>query len=35
MKASPLLGAPRIIDKSFEMLDGREVLRFAAELEII
>jgi Tfp pilus assembly PilM family ATPase len=35
MKASPLLTEPRIVDKSFEMLDGREVLRFTAELEII
>jgi len=35
MKTSPLFVAPRIIDKSFEMLDGSEVLRFSAELEII
>ncbi len=35
MKASPLLAEPRIVDKSFEMLGGREVLRFTAELEII
>ena len=35
MKTSPLFAEPRIIDKSFEMLDGREVLRFTAELEII
>lgn len=35
MKTSPLLTEPRIVDKSFEMLDGREVLRFMAELEII
>ncbi len=35
MKASPLFTAPRIVDKSFEMQDDREVLRFTAELEII
>lgn len=35
MKASPLLTEPRIVDKAFEMLGGREVLRFTAELEII
>ena len=35
MKTSPLFSAPRIIDKSFEMLDGREVLRFTAELEVV
>jgi hypothetical protein len=35
MKTSPLFSDPRIIDKSFEMLDGREVLRFTAELEVI
>ena len=34
MKTSPLLAEPKITEKSFEMLDGREVLRFAAELEI-
>lgn len=34
LKASPLLAEPKIIDKSFEMLDGREILRFSAELEI-
>jgi len=34
MKTSPLLAEPKIIAKSFEMLDGREVLRFTAELEI-
>jgi hypothetical protein len=35
MKTSPLFSDPRIIDKSFEMLEGREVLRFTAELEVI
>jgi type IV pilus assembly protein PilM len=35
MKTSPLFADPRIVDKSFEMLGGREVLRFTAELEII
>jgi hypothetical protein len=35
MKTSPLFSDPRIIDKSFEMRDGREVLRFTAELEVI
>ncbi len=35
MKTSPLFSDPRIIDKSFEMLDGQEVLRFTAELEVI
>lgn len=35
MKSSPLLAEPRIVDKSFEMLGGNEVLRFTAELEII
>ena len=35
MKSSPLFSAPRVIDKSFEMMDGHEVLRFTAELEVI
>jgi hypothetical protein len=35
MKSSPLLAEPKIIEKTFEMLDGREVLRFTAELEIL
>lgn len=35
MKTSRLFMAPRIIDKSFEMMDGSEVLRFTAELEVI
>jgi len=35
MKASPLFTGPRIIEKSFEMLGGQEVLRFRAELEVL
>jgi hypothetical protein len=35
LKTSSLFKEPRIIGKSFEMQDGREVLRFTAELEVI
>jgi len=35
LKECPFFAMPRIIDKSFEMLGNREVLRFTAELEII
>jgi hypothetical protein len=35
LKECPFFAMPRIVDKSFEMLGNREVLRFTAELEII
>jgi hypothetical protein len=35
LKECPFFAMPRIVDKSFEMLGSREVLRFTAELEII
>ncbi len=35
LKECPFFTMPRIVDKSFEMLGNREVLRFTAELEII
>lgn len=35
LKTSPLLAEPRVIDKAFELMDDREVLRFTAELEIL
>lgn len=35
LKGSPLLTQPRILTKAFDILDGREILKFSAELDVI
>jgi Tfp pilus assembly PilM family ATPase len=35
LKSSPLLAQPRIVTKAFDVMDGSEVLKFSAELEVI